>query len=222
MKFVLTGKYMELADIRGNIPHTGIDLRMAENTILRSVKEGFVEHILHNNKIGNGIVIKGTDGKEYIYGHLNKVEVSTGQHVFRGQEIGLSGNTGNSSAPHLHFGIKENGHFIDPTSTGPDVAAISGSNSGWFVDKWNQLGDYVIGKEKEFIGHPIQEFCYNLANNCWHWFIANLPDIIGYTAIGGGILIILSAMTGRGILKPIGFVFGAFVLAACILGGVKG
>ena len=221
MKFVLTGEYMELASIRGNQPHTGIDMRMPENTVLRSIVNGHVERILHNDKIGNGVVIEGTDGKEYIYGHLNKVDVlGPGQHIEKGQIIGLSGNTGNSSGPHLHFSIKENGSFINPTDKGPEVAAMSGDQPNWFVEKWNKLGDFVIGKEKEFIGHPIQEFCYNLANDCWNWFIVNLPDIIGYTAMGGGIIIILSAMTGRGILKPLGWVFGAFVLAACILGGV--
>jgi hypothetical protein len=97
---------------------------------------------------------------------------------------------------------------------------MAGGSGNWFVDKWNQLGDFVIGKERDFIGHPIQEFCYNLANGFWHWFIMNLPDIIGYICVGGGILVILSALTGKGILKPIGWVFGAFVVAACILGGV--
>jgi hypothetical protein len=109
---------------------------------------------------------------------------------------------------------------VDPTELGPQVAAMAGPQPNWLVQKWNELGDFVIGKEKEFVGHPIQEFCYNVANDCWHWFIENLPDIIGYTAIGGGIIIILSAMTGHGILKPLGWVFGAFVVAVCILGGV--
>jgi hypothetical protein len=220
MKFILTGKYLEIAQVRGNQPHTGIDLALPENTQLRSITNGFVERILQNDKIGNGIVIKGEDGKEYIYGHLNQIDVGPGQHLTKGQEIGLSGSTGNSTGPHLHFSVREDGHFINPTDLGPDVAAMSGDQPNWLVEKWNQLGDFVIGKEKEFIGHPIQEFCYNVANNCWHWFIANLPDIIGYTAIGAGILIILSAMTGQGILKPLGWFFGAFVVAACILGGV--
>jgi hypothetical protein len=223
MKFVLTGKYMEIADIRGGKPHTGIDLRMPENTILRSIKDGYVDKILHNDKIGNGIVIKDDAGNSYIYGHLNQVKVQgPGQHVYAGQEIGLSGNTGNSSGPHLHFGVKDaSGHFVDPTPLGEHVANMSGSNGNWFMDKWNAAGDWVIGKERDFIGHPIQRFLHDMLLNGWNWFIVNLPDIIGYSAIAAGIFIILSAMMGKNILKPLGWFSGAFITALCILGGVK-
>jgi len=220
MKFILTGKYLEVADIRGGKTHTGIDLSMGENKPLRAIKDGFVEHVLHNDKIGNGLIIKGTDGKEYIYGHLNKIDVGPGQRLTEGQYIGLSGNTGNSTGPHLHFAVKDHGHFIDPTSMGPDVAAMSGEKKNWLMDKWNQLGDYVIGKEQDMIGHPIQQFLHDTLLNCWHWFITNLPDILGYTTIGAGILIILSAMAGKGIVKPLAWYFAAFILAACILGSV--
>jgi Peptidase family M23 len=219
MQFKLTGKYLELASIRGNQPHTGIDLGMPENTPLRSVTDGVIDKILHNDKIGNGVVIEGQDGNHYIYGHLNEVDVTPGQRVFEGQQIGLSGNTGNSTGPHLHFGMQDGqGNFIDPTPLAEKVDAMSGGN--WFIEKWNALGDYVIGKEADLIGHPIQNFLHDIALSCWNWFIVNLPDIIGYTAIGAGILIILSAMAGKGIVKPIGWFFGAFILAACILGGV--
>lgn len=214
---------MEIADIRGSKPHTGIDLRMPENTILRSVKDGFVEKILHNDKIGNGVVIKDSEGNSYIYGHLNKVEVQgPGQHVYTGQEIGLSGNTGNSSGPHLHFGIKDpSGHFVDPTPMGEHVANMSGANANWFMDKWNHAGDWVVKQEIELILKPIGAFLKEVAILSWDWFILNLPDIIGYTAIGAGVIIILSALAGKGIIKPIGWFMGVFTLAACILGGVK-
>lgn len=223
MKFVLTGKYLEVADVRGGIPHRGIDISMPENTILRSIKDGYVERILHDNKIGNGIVIKDVDGKEYIYGHLNKVEVQgPGEHIYTGQEIGLSGNTGNSTGPHLHFGMKDaQGHWVDPTPYGDQVANASGSHSQWLLDKWNQAGDYVVGKENQMLLKPFIAMIKELSLEFWQWFILNLPEIIGYTAIGAGIIIILSAMTGRGILKPIGWFAGVFILALCILGGVR-
>lgn len=224
MKFVLTGKYLEIADIRGGVPHHGIDLAMPENTILRSIKDGYVERILHDNKIGNGIIIKDQEGNSYIYGHLNKVEVQgPGQHVSVGQEIGLSGNTGNSTGPHLHFGTKDTaGHWVDPTPMGDQVAAMSGTHPNWFTDKWNHAGDWVVDKELNLILKPIGAFLKELTIQTWHWFILNLPDIIGYSAVAGGVFIILSAMMGKGILRPLGWFVGAFILAACILGGVKG
>jgi hypothetical protein len=209
---------MEIADIRGGKPHTGIDLGMPENTILRSVKEGFVENILHNNKIGNGVIIKGTDGKQYIYGHLNKIKVEPGQHLFAGQEIGLSGNTGNSTGSHLHFAVKDHGQFIDPTHLGENVAAMAGDNSNWFVDKWNHLGDFVIEKETNILWKPfvnmLRDFCLFL----WDWFIHNLPDIMGYSAVLTGICIILGAMFGKGgMLKPIAIYAGGLIVSVCIL-----
>ncbi|MFD8968033.1 M23 family metallopeptidase [Streptomyces sp. NPDC059568] len=55
---------------------------------------------------GNAIVIKHANGTYSQYAHLSKIKVYVGQHVQTGQQIGLSGNTGNSSGPHLHFEIR--------------------------------------------------------------------------------------------------------------------
>lgn len=55
---------------------------------------------------GNAIVIKHSDGTYSQYAHLSKIKVYVGQYVKTGQQIGLSGNTGNSSGPHLHFEIR--------------------------------------------------------------------------------------------------------------------
>ncbi|WP_046503146.1 M23 family metallopeptidase [Streptomyces odonnellii] len=55
---------------------------------------------------GNAIVIKHGDGTYSQYAHLSKIQVHVGQYVKTGQQIALSGNTGNSSGPHLHFEIR--------------------------------------------------------------------------------------------------------------------
>ena len=57
------------------------------------------------------------DGKQYVVGHLSSVKVHIGDVVHKGDLLALSGNTGNSTAPHLHFGVFNTmGKFIDPCS----------------------------------------------------------------------------------------------------------
>jgi len=90
----------------------------------------------------------------------------------------------------------------------------------FLMDQYNRFADWAVGKEVELVLKPIGSFLADVSIATWRWFVLNLPDIIGYTAIGTGIFIILSAMTGRGITKPLGWFFGAFIVAVCILGGV--
>ncbi|MCF3123218.1 M23 family metallopeptidase [Streptomyces arenae] len=68
---------------------------------------------------GNAVVIKHADGTYSQYAHLSQVDVRVGQAVTTGQRIALSGNTGNSSGPHLHFEIRTTpnyGSAVDPVA----------------------------------------------------------------------------------------------------------
>lgn len=68
---------------------------------------------------GNAIVIKHGSKLYSQYAHLSRVDVKVGQKVKTGQRIGLSGNTGNSSGPHLHFEIRRTAHYgsaVDPVA----------------------------------------------------------------------------------------------------------
>jgi hypothetical protein len=95
------------------------------------------------------------------------------------------------------------------------------NESGGLIDKWNEFSDWVIGKEVEFILRPIGEVLKYIAIHTWHWFIVNLPDIMGYTTIAAGAFIILTSMIGKGgMLKTLGWYFAAFILSVCILGSV--
>ena len=60
---------------------------------------------------GNAIVIKHGNGMYSQYAHLSKIDVHVGQTVQNGQQIALSGNTGNSSGPHLHFEIRTTANY---------------------------------------------------------------------------------------------------------------
>jgi len=130
MKFRLTGKFGELSPVRNMQPHSGIDLAMSENTTLRSIADGVVDRVYDGTgAIGKGLSVQMPDGTRTIYGHMNEVKARIGEHVNAGDIVGLSGNTGNSTGPHLHFGMKDaSGHVIDPTPHAEKLASISGDH----------------------------------------------------------------------------------------------
>lgn len=115
----ITSKFGEVSSIH-KTPHTGIDIGLKEGTPLHSVGEAIVERVVDygSENIGKGVILRLADGKEAIYGHLSDNSlVKVGQKLHQGDIIGLSGNTGNVIGNgHLHFGLKENGEFIDPTA----------------------------------------------------------------------------------------------------------
>ncbi|MCX5375394.1 M23 family metallopeptidase [Streptomyces sp. NBC_00091] len=83
--------------------HTGIDFHAGTGTSVQAVGAGTVVEAGWGGAYGNNVVIKHNDGTYTQYGHLDSLSVSAGETVTPGQQIGLSGSTGNSSGPHLHF-----------------------------------------------------------------------------------------------------------------------
>ncbi|MFI5524943.1 M23 family metallopeptidase [Streptomyces platensis] len=99
--------------------HTGIDFHAASGTSVHAVGSGTVVEAGWGGSYGNNIVIKMNDGTYTQYGHLSSLGVSVGQQVTPGQQIGLSGATGNVTGPHLHFEARtgaDYGSDIDPVS----------------------------------------------------------------------------------------------------------
>lgn len=94
--------------------HHGIDLRAKVGTRVYAVKSGKVIFVGRNGGYGKMVIIKHADGFTTRYGHLYKIYVNHGQRVRKGTAIGLSGNTGYSTGPHLHFEIRYRGRSIDP------------------------------------------------------------------------------------------------------------
>ncbi|MFD7285372.1 peptidoglycan DD-metalloendopeptidase family protein [Streptomyces sp. NPDC059863] len=99
--------------------HTGVDFSASSGTPVKAVSDGTVVTAGWGGAYGNQIVIQHSDGMYSQYGHLSSLEVSAGESVSAGQEIGLSGSTGNSTGPHLHFEIRtgpEYGSDVDPVA----------------------------------------------------------------------------------------------------------
>lgn len=94
--------------------HPGLDVAVALNTPVRAAGGGSVVEVGQNAEYGNFVRVKHTDGYETIYGHASRVIVHKGDRVAQGQVIALSGNTGRSTAPHLHFEVRHNGTVVDP------------------------------------------------------------------------------------------------------------
>ncbi|MFI1164325.1 peptidoglycan DD-metalloendopeptidase family protein [Streptomyces sp. NPDC020801] len=99
--------------------HTGVDFVVPTGTPVRAVAAGTVVSAGWGGAYGNQVVIRLGDGHYAQYGHLSALSVSAGQSVAEGQQLGLSGATGNVTGPHLHFEIRttpDYGSDTDPVA----------------------------------------------------------------------------------------------------------
>lgn len=96
--------------------HNGLDFGVVVGTPVEATMDGKVTYAGWNNQgYGNLVIVENGEYKTY-YAHLSNIPVSVGDSVTAGSTIGLSGNTGNSTGPHLHYEIRKNNVPIDPTS----------------------------------------------------------------------------------------------------------
>ena len=95
--------------------HEGIDFTAPIGTEIYSTGDGVVKTLEYSRRgYGNMIIINHGFGYETVYAHMSKMNIKAGQKVKRGQVIGFVGNTGKSTAPHLHYEVRKNGKAIDP------------------------------------------------------------------------------------------------------------
>jgi murein DD-endopeptidase MepM/ murein hydrolase activator NlpD len=96
-------------------PHPGIDIAVAQHSYIRASGAGVVSEARADSIYGLFVLIEhGNSGYESMYGHASRLFVAAGDTVLQNQVIALSGNTGRSTAPHLHFEILQDGRPIDP------------------------------------------------------------------------------------------------------------
>lgn len=94
--------------------HEGIDIGAAVGSPVRAALDGCVEEVKEDDYYGNLIIIDHGGGVKTVYGHLEDVNVISGQEIAQGEVIGSVGNTGMSTGPHLHFEVWKNGKAVDP------------------------------------------------------------------------------------------------------------
>ena len=121
--------------------HTGIDFGISQGTPVGAAVSGTVAQVNDSGSKGYGrhVIVQGDNGKWFVYGHLSQPKVSKGQHVEAGNLIGLSGNTGNSTGPHLHFEARNNSRY------GSDISPYPYLTNGLFSPNGQASGSLVQG-----------------------------------------------------------------------------
>jgi hypothetical protein len=114
----------------------------------RVVSTGF-----QGNGYGNHVRVSHPNGLFTIYGHLSKYSVAAGQSLSSGQNIGLSGSTGNSTGPHLHYQVMKHSAFNNSNAINPmpylrrsQGGGVPGNEIGDRVHMAAEAGEYVIPK----------------------------------------------------------------------------
>ncbi|URN85147.1 peptidoglycan DD-metalloendopeptidase family protein [Acetobacterium wieringae] len=122
--------------------HAGIDIGAPYGAPVGAAGAGTVTQAGWNGGYGNSVTIDHGNGLETFYAHLSEILVNVGDLVTKLQTIGLVGSTGNSTGPHLHFGLKQNGEWIDPS-------ALFGLATG--TNRVPKTGPYLLHKDEAVV-----------------------------------------------------------------------
>ncbi|MFW6345000.1 MAG: peptidoglycan DD-metalloendopeptidase family protein [Halomonas sp.] len=114
-------------------PHKGTDFAMPIGTPITAPSDGVVEKVSKHFAAGRYLVIRHDNGYRTRYLHLSKPLVSRGDRVSMGERIALSGNTGRSTGPHLHYEVLVNNNQVDPMKVElPENKSLSGERLAAF------------------------------------------------------------------------------------------
>jgi murein DD-endopeptidase MepM/ murein hydrolase activator NlpD len=120
--------------------HYGQDFKVPYGTRVYATGDGkVIESGYNSSGFGNVVMIDHGNGLVSIYGHLSKLNVPVGINVKRGDMIGLSGSTGTSSGPHLHYQINKSGHGVN---------AINYFNNDMSEEEFNEMIQAFESKSK--------------------------------------------------------------------------
>lgn len=96
--------------------HTGIDLAAPVGTPIKATLDGRIATTGYSAVYGNYVIVTHDGGYQSLYAHMHRIQVKRGQWVTQGGILGLVGNTGYSTGPHLHFSVYRNGKMVNPAS----------------------------------------------------------------------------------------------------------
>ena len=99
----------------GSTYHQGIDIgNVFYSTPVVAAASGVVTIAEYSSSAGNYVCVSHGNGVSTVYMHMSYLTVSPGETVYQGEQLGVTGSTGNSSGPHLHFGVMIDGDYVDP------------------------------------------------------------------------------------------------------------
>lgn len=110
----ITSEFGVYESVRNGVAHNGVDIGAPTGTPILAAYGGTVVISRYSATAGNYVMISHGDGIYTVYMHASKLLVSEGDKVVTGQQIALVGSTGNSTGPHLHFGVRVNGSYVNP------------------------------------------------------------------------------------------------------------
>ncbi|WP_018946039.1 peptidoglycan DD-metalloendopeptidase family protein [Thioalkalivibrio sp. AKL17] len=124
-------------------PHHGTDFAMPVGTPIQAPADGRVTRVEHDRYAGRFIVIEHGQGYSTRYLHLDRALVSPGDDVERGDRIALSGNTGRSTGPHLHYEVHVKGRPKDPMRVAlPESDSLEGED----LEQFREIGEVLFAQ----------------------------------------------------------------------------
>lgn len=122
----ITSNFGQRSDpINGSVDrHGGLDIAVNTGTPVKAAADGIIEKAESNSFYGNYIIVKHSNSFSTVYGHLSEIAKNEGDRVKKGETIALSGSTGRSTGPHLHFEIRIGGKKTNPLSLLPKNSQV--------------------------------------------------------------------------------------------------
>ena len=117
MRWPVKGRVISAYGKGGGKANDGIDIAVPEGTAVKAAENGVVIYAGDGLKdFGNTVLVRHENGLVTVYGNASELKVQRGQKVKRGEEIAVSGMSGNANSPKLHFEVRKNSAPVDPST----------------------------------------------------------------------------------------------------------
>lgn len=180
---------------RGRYPHAGIDFAVPIGTPVYAAMDGTALGHQPTGRTGRYVFLSHGQGRYTYYGHLSQPLVRAGQSVSKGQQIALSGNTGRSTGPHVHYETWVNGKPVNPAAYLSGAVLPVGSGGPGDVpmgDPTSMINDFIAGIIGKVTGRFDGDWAESAAT------IMTKVSTAGVDAASDAALDVASAMAGSG------------------------